>query len=127
MTKVTILYPNTQGSRFDMRYYLETHMPLSISLLNTHAGFRSCWVERGLGSDKPGVGPAYVTLCHFLFESFEAFWEAFMPHAGTLQGDLPNYTDITPVIQISEVLISHEGRGKVDFVPSRNSAQSQSE
>jgi hypothetical protein len=31
---------------------------------------------------------------------------AFMPHAEVLQGDMPNYTDIEPVIQISEVLIS---------------------
>jgi len=31
---------------------------------------------------------------------------AFLPHATRLQGDLPNYTDIKPVIQVSEVLIS---------------------
>jgi hypothetical protein len=29
-----------------------------------------------------------------------------MPHAPELQGDIPNYTDLQPVIQISEVLIS---------------------
>jgi hypothetical protein len=29
---------------------------------------------------------------------------AFMPNAEMLQGDVPNYTDIEPVIQFSEVL-----------------------
>jgi hypothetical protein len=29
-----------------------------------------------------------------------------MPHAAVLQGDMPNYTDIAPIIQISEVLLS---------------------
>jgi hypothetical protein len=29
-----------------------------------------------------------------------------MPHAGELQGDMRNYTDIAPVIQFNEVLIA---------------------
>ncbi len=29
-----------------------------------------------------------------------------MPNAEVLQGDMPNYTDIEPVIQFNEVLIS---------------------
>jgi hypothetical protein len=29
MIKISILYPNTKGLRFDMRYYVDTHMPLS--------------------------------------------------------------------------------------------------
>jgi uncharacterized protein (TIGR02118 family) len=45
-------------------------------------------------------------MCHFLFESAEAFIAAFMPHAPELQGDMPNYTDGAPVIQVNEVLIS---------------------
>jgi len=28
--KISILYPNKPGARFDMRYYVETHMPRSI-------------------------------------------------------------------------------------------------
>jgi len=39
------------------------------------------------------------------FTSAEDFMAAFMLHAEVLQGDMPNYTDIEPVIQISEVLI----------------------
>jgi uncharacterized protein (TIGR02118 family) len=45
-------------------------------------------------------------MCHFLFDSSEDFMAAFMPHAALLQGDIINYTDIVPVIKISEVLVS---------------------
>jgi uncharacterized protein (TIGR02118 family) len=45
-------------------------------------------------------------MCHFSFESIEAFIEAFTPHASELQGDIPRYTDVAPTIQVNEVLIS---------------------
>jgi uncharacterized protein (TIGR02118 family) len=106
MIKISILYPNTKGSRFDMSYYIGTHMPLSISLLSAHSGFKGVSVERGLGGAIPGTGAAYIAMCHFLFDSAEDFMAAFTPHAAALQADMPNYTDIEPVIQVSEVLIS---------------------
>ncbi len=106
MTKISILYPHTTGARFDMRYYIDTHMPLSLERLGAHPGFRGVSVERGLSGAEPGSTPAYVALCHFLFDSAEDFMAAFMPHAAVLQGDMPNYTDIPPVIQVSEVLLS---------------------
>jgi uncharacterized protein (TIGR02118 family) len=108
MTKISILYPNNKGSRFDMRYYVGTHMPLSIDLLSTHPGFKGVSVERGLGGAEPGTDAAYIAMCHFLFDSVEDFMAAFAPNAAMLQGDMPNYTDIRPVIQVSEVLFSRE-------------------
>ena len=106
MTKISILYPNKKGSRFDIHYYTGTHMPLSIELLRTHPGFKGVSVERGLSGSEPGTDATYVAMCHFLFDSIGDFMAAFMPHAARLQGDMPNYTDIKPVIQFSEVLIS---------------------
>ena len=104
--KVSILYPSRPGARFDMRYYVETHMPRSIELLSAHPGFVSVSVERGAAGAEPGSAAAYVAMCHFGFRSVEDFLAAFMPHAAELQGDMPNYTDIQPTIQINEVLIS---------------------
>jgi uncharacterized protein (TIGR02118 family) len=106
MVKISILYPNTPGSRFDFGHYIGTHMPRSIELLSAHPGFRSVSVERGVGGAVPGSAPAYVAMCHFLFSSIDAFMQAFVPNAPELQGDMPNYTDIEPLIQINEVLIS---------------------
>jgi uncharacterized protein (TIGR02118 family) len=106
MVKISILYPNQPGSRFDFSYYTQTHMPRSIELLSAHPGFRGVSVERGVGGGIPGSEPAYVVMCHFQFSSADAFMEAFMPNAPELQGDMPNYTNIEPLIQINEVLIS---------------------
>ena len=106
MIKISILYPNYKGSRFDIRYYIDTHMPLSIGFLSAHPGFKGVSVEQGLGGALPGIDAAYIAMCHFLFDSVESFLSAFTPHAEILQGDMPNYTDIVPIIQVNEVLIS---------------------
>ena len=89
-----------------MRYYIDAHMPVSIGLLSVHPGFKGVSVERGLSGAEPGSVATYIAMCHFLFDSVESFMAAFAPHAHELQGDIPNYTDIPPVIQVSEVLIS---------------------
>jgi uncharacterized protein (TIGR02118 family) len=47
-------------------------------------------------------------MCHFSFDSLESFMAAFSAHAATLQGDVPNYTDVQPVIQVNEVLLSRQ-------------------
>lgn len=106
MIKISILYPNQQDSRFDMRYYVDTHMPMSIELLSAHPGFRGVSVEHGLAGVIPGTKAPYIAMCHFLFDSQENFMAAFTPHAAELQNDMPNYTNIEPLIQINEVLIS---------------------
>jgi uncharacterized protein (TIGR02118 family) len=106
MIKISILYPNKEGTRFDLRYYIDTHMPMSIGFLSAHSGFRGVSVEHGLGGAAPGTAAAYVAMCQFQFDTAENFMAAFMPHAAVLQGDMPNYTDIEPIIQINEILIS---------------------
>jgi uncharacterized protein (TIGR02118 family) len=106
MIKVSILYPAREGTRFDVGYYVQTHMPLSIRLLSAHPGFRGVSVERGFSGATPEAAPAFLASCQFLFESAEQFIEAFLPHAATLQRDMPNYTDIEPMIQFNEILLS---------------------
>jgi hypothetical protein len=34
-----------------------------------------------------------------------AFQQAFAPHVAEIMGDIPNYTNTTPVLQISEVTL----------------------
>lgn len=102
MIKVSILYPHK--GRFDMDYYLDKHMPMSIGRLGAAKGYRGVCVERGLSG--AGSGPAFVAMCHFLFDSVEDFLAAFQPHAAELRGDVRNYTDIDPIIRFSEVAMA---------------------
>lgn len=105
MIRINILYPNSENASFDYEYYLSKHMPLAISLLSKHAGYKGVAVEKGVAGVVPGSPPAFLAQCHFTFDSAEAFFEAFGPNAATLQGDIPNYTNSEAVIQISEVLL----------------------
>jgi len=103
MIRLTILYPNTPGSRFDFTYYLQTHMPMAEKLLAPV--LKGLSVERGVLGTTPESPPTYSAMCHMLFDSIEAFMAAFLPHAETLQGDIKNYTDVEAVIQFNEIEI----------------------
>jgi len=104
MIKVSVLYPHKDGASFDMGYYLSNHIPMVRQKLG--AACKGVTVEQGLAGGAPGSSPAYVAMGHLLFESVDAFQAAFGPHAATIMADIPNYTAIQPVIQISEVKLS---------------------
>lgn len=103
MIKVTVLYPNSEGSRFDSGYYFDRQMPMVGAKLSPAC--RRVEVEQGLAGGTPGSQPAFVAMCHLYFDSVESFQSAFGPHAA-IMGDIPNYTDVPLTIQISEVKIS---------------------
>jgi uncharacterized protein (TIGR02118 family) len=109
MIKVSVLYPNGDGSRFDMKYYCERHIPMVRAKLGTAC--TGVAVEEGLAGVAPGSPPAFAALGHLYFDSVEAFQAAFGPHAESIIGDIPNYTNVQPTIQISEVKIAREPVG----------------
>ena len=101
MIKLSVFYPNEERKKFDKEYYLATHMPLSVRLQGD--AVKHTEVEFGFSGGTPGSRPPFIAVCHFLYDSFEAFQAAFIPHAETLMKDISNYTDIQTVIQFSEV------------------------
>ena len=107
MIKVSILYPGSKETPFDMTYYLEQHMPLALSLLGNHQGYRGVTVAQGLDMGNPELELRYIVICEFLFDSGQAFMEAFTPHADTLEQDIANYTTSKPMVQFSEVRMCH--------------------
>jgi uncharacterized protein (TIGR02118 family) len=103
MIKVSVFYPNKEGSKFDMDYYTNSHIPMVQEKLG--AALKGVSMEQGIGGPGPGTKPIYTAMIHMLFESVEAFQGAFEPHAEAIMADIPNYTDVQPAIQISEVKI----------------------
>jgi len=104
MIKVSIFYPIKPGSRFDADYYVNTHMPMACRLLAP--AIKSVSVDIGVSGETPDAPPPFAAVCEFTCESAQAFVEAFLPSAGELEGDIPNYTDIAPMIQFSEIRFS---------------------
>lgn len=84
-----------------MPYYLTKHMPMVQQKLG--AALKGSAVEEGLGGMQPGSQPAYLAMGHLLFDSVEAFQQSFAPHSEAIVGDIPNYTNTQPTIQVSEV------------------------
>lgn len=106
MVRISIMYPNIKGAKFDVDYYVKTHMPMSINFMKGHPGYKGVSVERGSVGVAPNSEPAFIAMTHYLFRSIEDFWDACTPHSETLQNDLSKCTAIASVIQINEVLIS---------------------
>jgi uncharacterized protein (TIGR02118 family) len=101
MVTVSVLYPNSEGSTFDMDYYLTKHMPMVRQKLG--ASLKSVRVDRGLSGPVPGSVPAYSALCHLGFESVQSFEASFSAHAAEILADIPNYTNAQPIVQVGEV------------------------
>jgi len=101
--KVSVMYPNNPGARFDHGYYRDKHMPLVQARMGAHCRFYT--VDKGLAGGGPGEPVTYVGMCHIYCDSVEAFQAGFGPHAAEIMGDIANYTDLTPIVQISEVVV----------------------
>jgi uncharacterized protein (TIGR02118 family) len=95
------MYPNETGGTFDIDYYCNKHMPMVRQKLG--AALKNIEVEHGLAGGEPGAPPTYLAFGHLFFDSVESFQAAFGPHAKAIMGDVPNYTNTRPVVQISEV------------------------
>jgi uncharacterized protein (TIGR02118 family) len=103
MIKVHLLYPNTPGMRFDMAYYVNRHMPMVRAKIG--AACTGFTVDAGMAGGAPGQAAPYVAIGALLVSSVEAFGSAMAEHGAEIMGDIPNYTDAQPTIQISEVKV----------------------
>ena len=101
MIKVSVFYPNGTAAKFDMAYYLATHIPLVRQKLG--AACKGIAVDQGVAGGSPGAPLTYMASAHLLFNSVEEFQSAFTPHAASIMGDIPNFTSVQPIIQLSEV------------------------
>jgi uncharacterized protein (TIGR02118 family) len=101
MVKVSVMYPNSAGVKFDMTYYVDRHMPMVGKLLG--GALKSMNIDEGLAGGAPGAPAPYVAMCHLFFDSVGAFQAAFDQHSPAILADIPNYTNATPMVQISQV------------------------
>jgi uncharacterized protein (TIGR02118 family) len=103
MIKVSVMYTNEPDARFDHDYYRDKHMPLIKLRLGDACLFYT--VDKGLAGGAPGTPPWYIAMCHIFSESVETFGAAMAPHFAEISADVANYTNLTPIMQISEVVV----------------------
>jgi uncharacterized protein (TIGR02118 family) len=95
MISVTILYPRTDESTFDMDYYTSTHMPMFADALD---GACKSWTVSAVAKG-PWTATGFV-----LIESKAAFDVAMATHGAKIGADLANYTNVAPTMIIGEVV-----------------------
>jgi uncharacterized protein (TIGR02118 family) len=94
MIAVTILYPQTDDSSFDMDYYTSTHMPMLAEALGDDChGWGAATIDNGKWA---AMGWAVAT-------SADAFNAAMAEHGAKIMGDVPNYTNVRPEMLIGEI------------------------
>ena len=103
MIRISVMYPTQEGSRFDLGYYTTTHADLVKNRLGSK--LKGIAVDKGLGGGEPGSPAPYQVVGHLLFDSLEDFQAAFSAHGQELMADTPNYTNVQPTVQISEITL----------------------
>ena len=102
MIRVSVLYPNNEDAKFDLDYYINNHIPMASEALKPY-GLGSVEVDKGISAPDPNAPPQYVVMAYLTFDTVENVHEGFKATGRQVMGDIPNFTDIKPEIQISEI------------------------
>ncbi len=103
MIRVSVLYPNSEGATFDHTYYAEKHMTMVLDKLRSF-GCERTEIDRGLASGTPGAPVPYMAIGYLIFDSIEGFQQGMATHGQGIMADIPNYTNVAPIIQISQIV-----------------------
>jgi len=102
LIKVTIMYPFAEGKTFDFTYYETKHMPMVAGYLGSN--LVKYTIEKGLASGFPNQSLPYMAVGTFYIRNLEEYQKAIGPNIDAIRADIPKYTDIAPIILVSEVV-----------------------
>jgi uncharacterized protein (TIGR02118 family) len=102
LIKISILYPFAEGKTFNMAYYESKHMPMVAAFIGSN--LVKYTIEKGVANGMPNQPLPYMAVGAFYVKSLEAYQTAIAPHRDAIRADFANYTSVTPVILVSEVV-----------------------
>ena len=92
MIKVSVMYPKGDDATFDMEYYKTKHFEI---------------VDRTMKPAKwdieSGIDGPYMAIGNLYFDSMEAL-QAGMGGGAEAMEDVPNFTNVTSTVQVSEIV-----------------------
>ena len=98
MHRVTVAYPNKADAKFNFDYYMKKHIPFVAGLVG-----RSIEVRRGISS-ATGSPAAFVCVATIPIDSVAAFQAVLAQYGAEIFADIPNYTNIEPIVQFDEIV-----------------------
>ena len=101
MFKVAILYPNGEGKTFDLDYYEKKHMPMVAGFLGENLKFYE--IDKGIAGRTQNDKVPYLAVGYFYIKNVAEYNKAIGQNIDVIISDFKNYTNIQPIIQISEI------------------------
>src|SRR5580765_1173290 len=101
MFKVEILYPNGDDKTFDMDYYEKKHMPMVAGFLGKNLKFYE--IDKGIAARTQNDKVPFVAIGYFYINDVAEYNKAIAQNRDAVINDFKNYTNIQPVVQISEI------------------------
>ncbi len=102
LIKISVMYPHSDGKTFNMDYYETKHMPMVAGYLGEN--LVKYTIEKGLASGLPNTALPYMAIGTFYVKSLSDYQAAIAPNRDAIRADFANYTNVAPVILISEVV-----------------------
>lgn len=102
LIKVSIMYPFEEGKTFDMEYYETKHMPMVAGFLGSN--LVKYTIEKGFASGIPNSQIPFMAIGTFYVKDLAEYQAAIGPNRDAIRADFANYTNISPIILVSEVI-----------------------
>ena len=102
LIKISIMYPYAEGKTFNMEYYETKHMPMVAGFLGSN--LVKYTIEKGVANGMPNQPLPYMAIGTFYVKSLSDYQAAIGPNRQMIREDFKNYTDVIPVILVSEVV-----------------------
>jgi len=102
LIKISVMYPYAEGKTFNMEYYETKHMPMVAGYLGSN--LVKYTIEKGLSSGIPSQPLPFMAIGTFYVKSLSEYQAAIAPNRDAIRADFVNYTNVAPVILVSEVV-----------------------
>ncbi|MDB5147269.1 MAG: EthD family reductase [Mucilaginibacter sp.] len=102
LIKVSVMYPYAEGKTFNMEYYETKHMPMVARFLGSN--LVKYTIEKGIASGVPNQPLPFMAIGTFYVKSLSDYQAAIGPNIDAIRADFSNYTNISPVVLVSEVI-----------------------
>lgn len=102
LVKVSIMYPYAEGKTFNIEYYETKHMPMVAEFLGSN--LVKYTIEKGIASGIPNQPLPFMAIGTFYVKSLSDYQAAIGPNRDAIRADFLNYTNISPIILVSEVV-----------------------
>jgi uncharacterized protein (TIGR02118 family) len=102
LIKVSVMYPFAEGKTFNIEYYEAKHMPMVAGFLGSN--LVKYTIEKGVASGIPNQPLPFMAIGIFYVKSLSDYQAAIGPNRDAIRADFANYTNVVPVILVSEVV-----------------------